>query len=251
MRSDGKKPPFREALFFVLLALLSACMVLIAWHLEPMLSRDGTFYANQITEKLQNGVSFYHADFHKPPLFQLLGCGICRLSGIPAESALLVINTFCLAMMVFPMAYLARRVLGSSVIAFFCAAWLVTSPDLFRMALGGTREPLFLCFLLYGVAAALRYGEKRSLRWVGISAFLGMLAALTRFEGLLGSGLCLIYMVCVADRSASWRRRIVSGEVYVVVAGVTFAGACLLSSEVALFSQRMIECFLSQGAKFL
>ncbi len=235
----------------VLLFFLVLAMAITVWHLEPMLSRDGTFYAGMIWEKIQKGVPFCRTGCYIPPFFSLCAYGFCRLTGISAGYSLQILNTIFLGLMVFPMTAIARRILHSSAAAFFCAAWLVTSPVLFQTVRGGTREPLFLLCILVSAAAALHSRGRYYLVWQEISAAFGIMALLTRYEGGGWLIFSLIYVTFFAKSTSSWIQCLMRGLLFIVLAMLSLGILCLLSSEIALFSGEMIKRLFNVAAKIL
>ena len=230
----------KDSIYWMGQIVLAALALLLVWatcYREPILSRDGTFYAERILAKIGNGQAIYHDDFNKPPLFILGAYCIYRCSGCGVEMALWLLNALALAWSVFPMAHVGRSLLHSRAAALFCAAWLITSPLLLEDVRGGTREPLFICFGVFSLAFAFGSdtGSWRG-RWeTALSAVFGVFSALTRFEGL-GFILFSFLIIVFKNRAGlSAARKALLGAVFVFVGGLTLLILAFASTEIRIF----------------
>ena len=231
----------------IVLAALALLLVAITCYCDPMMSRDGAFYADLISGKVHDGQCFFSIGFVKPPLFLLAVYCICLFFACAPERGMLLLNAVSLAISVFPITYIGRKLLNSRAAALFCAAWLITSPLLLETVRRGTREPMFFCLGLLCLAFAFRscsdniHGE-----WplLVLSAIFGAFSTLTRFEG---AGFVLAsLLIIVSERKSHFPFGYKAVRV-LFCASVS----CLTVLILALISTEVRSFLLYWGAKFL
>lgn len=224
----------RRALWYAALVALALRLALLLMRGDYIVYDEG--YYLLLSRSLVSGHGFTLNGLPHVALSPLQPVLVAALSlvGIPDLLASRLLGAACGALLVFPVAALARRA-GGERVAVPAAAFTAVLPALMSFIpffpgrswnLYFGSEPLFLLLAFWAVACAAR-AEGGSWRWWVASGVLLGLAYLTRLEGAVLAGTALLVLaarlVMMRARGGAWLRLTLG-----VAAGVLVAGPYLL-----------------------
>lgn len=207
----------RKQVFLALsvIFVLSICLRIICWQLEPSLSQDGTIYLQLAEHWYQTGEM--KSNDYIPPLYIYAIKNLMR-GGLSSETAGVGINLFIGALLPLLMYFIAMELSNSRLIALGSALLFSVHPNAVELSTKVQREIFYLFFsglILYFILMAFK--RKSSIYWGAIGGLMP-LAVLSRYEAIEFIPIVFITLVLsLSIKYVSWSYCLKSVSLFIII----------------------------------
>ena len=170
---------------YVILGVVVICglvMRLVAWHNDPVVSRDGVIYLQAAKSSKGNSNALKH--YTQGPLL-LKAIQIFHGAGLAWEHAGVTVNLAAGTLLILAVFWATKELFpGNGLCAFVAALLVAFNPKLVMLSHEVQRESLYLLFSALALAAIFRAARTSSWQLWLISGVFAAFAASSRFEAL-------------------------------------------------------------------